>query len=135
MRAVLADIEATDVPEIIVVNKADAADPEVLDRLRRHEKDVVIVSARTGEGLDALRAVIDETLPRPLIPLTVLLPYQRGDLVNRLHTEADVISEEHRGDGTLLEVKVSDDLVEPLSEFRVVTPVPTDDSTPDSATL
>ena len=38
-------------------------------------------------------------------------------------------------DGTLLEVKVSDDLVEPLSEFRVVTPVPTDDSTPDSATL
>ncbi len=135
VRAVLADIEATDVPEIIVVNKADAADPEVLDRLRRHEKDVVIVSARTGEGLDALRAVIDETLPRPLIPLTVLLPYQRGDLVNRLHTEADVISEEHRGDGTLLEVKVSDDLVEPLSEFRVVTPVPTDDSTPDSATL
>lgn len=125
VRAVLADIEATDIPEIIVVNKADAADPEVLDRLRRHEKDAVVVSARTGAGLEELRDVVDGALPRPLIPLTVLLPYQRGDLVNRLHTEADVISEEHTAEGTLLSVKVSDDLVEPLSEFRVVTPIPT----------
>ncbi|MDO5712186.1 MAG: GTPase HflX [Micrococcales bacterium] len=128
VRAVLADVEATDVPEVIVINKADAADPEVIHRLCRHEKHAVVVSARTGAGLQELRDVIDAALPRPLIPMTLLVPYQRGDIINRLHTEADVISEEHSGDGTRLEVKVSADLVEPLAEFRLGSPVVTDDA-------
>ncbi|GAB94296.1 GTP-binding protein HflX [Kineosphaera limosa] len=119
VRAVLADVEATDVPEIIVVNKADAADPEVLDRLRRHEKGAVIVSARTGAGLDELRDIIDAALPKPHIPMTLLVPYDRGDIVNRLHTDAEVLAEEHTPDGTRLEVKVSEDQVEPLREFEL----------------
>src|SRR6476660_10427059 len=59
VRGVLAEIGADKVPEIIVVNKADIADPEVLDRIRRHEKHCITVSARTGAGLDELRALID----------------------------------------------------------------------------
>ena len=55
VRAVLADVDATDVKEVIVVNKADIADTEVIDRLLRQEKHVIVVSARTGAGLDALR--------------------------------------------------------------------------------
>ncbi len=126
VRAVLADVDATDVPEIVVINKADAADPEVLDRLCRHEKRSIVVSARTGEGLQELRDAIDAALPRPLIPMTLLVPYHRGDIVHRLHTEADVVSEEHTADGTRLEVKVTDDLVGPLDEFRLAT-VPSGD--------
>lgn len=119
MRAVLADVEATDVPEgIIVVNKADAADPEVLDRLRRHEPSAIVVSARTGEGLAQLRDAIDAALPKPHIPMTLLVPYSRGDVVNRLHTDAEVLAEEHTADGTRLEVKVSDDQVAALREFE-----------------
>ncbi len=81
VRGVLADVDAADVKEVIVVNKADAADPEVLDRLRRHEKHCLIVSARTGLGIDALRDLIADELPRPRIDVDVLLPYDRGDLV------------------------------------------------------
>ena len=65
VRAVLADVEAANVREVIVINKADAADPEVLDRIQRHEKHSIVVSARTGAGLDELRALIAEELPRP----------------------------------------------------------------------
>ena len=119
VRAVLADVDATDVPEIVVVNKADAADPEVLDRLRRHEKHVLVVSARTGQGLDELRDAIDAALPKPDIALTLLVPYDRGDVVNLLHTHAEVLREEHVAQGTRLEVKVGEDQVAGLRQFEV----------------
>ena len=65
VRGVLSDVGAADVKEVVVVNKADAADPEVLDRLVRHERHSIVVSARTGQGLDALRDLIAGELPRP----------------------------------------------------------------------
>jgi GTPase len=117
VRAVLADVDAADVREVVVVNKADAADPEVLDRLRRQEKHTVIVSARTGEGLEELRALIAEELPKPTIDVDVLLPYDRGDLVSRLHQEAEVISSEHLHDGTRVKARVHPDLAGELADF------------------
>ena len=85
VRQVLAQVGGDARREIVVVNKADAADPHVLDTLRRQERDVLVVSARTGQGLAQLGAVIDAQLPRPDIRMTVHLPYDRGDLVNLLH--------------------------------------------------
>ena len=95
MRTVLADVDATDVREVIVINKADLADPEVIDRLRRHEKHSIVVSARTGEGLDELRALIADELPQPDIDVEVLVPYDRGDLVSRIHETGEVLASEH----------------------------------------
>ncbi len=80
VRSVLAEVGGDQIKEIIVVNKADIADPEVLDRLRRHEKHCITVSARTGAGLDALRELIARELPKPDIEVDVLVPYDRGDL-------------------------------------------------------
>ena len=57
---VLGEIDAAAVPELLVVNKIDAADPEVIGRLRRLCPDAVYVSARTGEGLDNLRDLLEE---------------------------------------------------------------------------
>src|ERR687889_1561731 len=65
VREVFAEIDAGKVPEVIVINKADAADPMVISRLRAREPHSVVVSAKTGEGIaDALRTVESE-LPRP----------------------------------------------------------------------
>ena len=100
VRSVLADVDATDVKEVIVVNKADIADPEVLDRLRRHEKHVVVVSARTGAGLDELRALVADELPQPDVDVDVLVPYDRGDLVSRVHETGEVLASEHVAEGT-----------------------------------
>lgn len=117
VRAVLADVDAADVKEVIVVNKADAADPEVLDRILRHERHSIVVSARTGQGLDELRALIADELPRPTIDVEVLVPYDRGDLVSRLHDEAEVLSSEHTGAGTLLKARVHPDLASELADY------------------
>jgi GTP-binding protein HflX len=119
VRAVLADVGGDKIREVIVVNKADCADPEVLDRLRRHESHSIIVSARTGEGLDELRGLIADELPRPDIAVTVLLPYDRGDLVNRLHREADILTSEHTEHGTRVEARINQTLVDELAAYAV----------------
>jgi GTP-binding protein HflX len=117
VRAVLADVDAADVREVVVVNKADAADPEVLDRLRRHERHSVIVSARTGEGLEELRTLIAEELPKPTIDVDVLLPYDGGDLDCRLHQAAEVNSRAHRHEGTGVTARVHPDLAGELAAY------------------
>ena len=119
VRTVLADVDASDVKEVIVINKADAADPEVLDRILRHEKHAIVVSARTGQGLDELRALVAEELPRPEIEVKAVVPYDRGDLVSRLHGEGEVLTTEHREDGTLVHAKVSPVLRAELAAYLV----------------
>jgi GTP-binding protein HflX len=119
VRAVLADLGGDAIKEVIVINKADAADPEVIHRLLRHEKHSIVVSARTGEGIDELRALIAEELPRPEIPVDVLLPYERGDLLNRLHQEGEVLASEHTAEGTRVEAKVGPTLVGELAAYAV----------------
>jgi GTP-binding protein HflX len=117
VRAVLADIDALDVPEQLVFNKLDAADPEMVMRLRRMAPDAVFVSARTGACLDALTQLVEVQLPRPAVELRVLLPYTRGDLVARLHDGAEVLSSEHTADGTRLHARVSPDLAASLAPY------------------
>jgi GTP-binding protein HflX len=119
VRAVLAEVGGDRIREVIVVNKADAADPEVLDRLRRNESHSIVVSARTGEGLDELRGLIADELPRPDIKVSVLLPYDRGDLVNRLHLEAEILTSEHTEHGTRVDAKVNQTLVDELAAYSV----------------
>ena len=61
---VLAEIGAQHVPEIIVINKADAADPETIARLQRREPHSIVVSAKTGAGIEQLLGMIEHDLPR-----------------------------------------------------------------------
>ncbi|KLU09242.1 MULTISPECIES: GTPase HflX [Kocuria] len=118
VRQVFTDIDAQNIPEIIVLNKVDAADPFVVERIRQRERNVVVVSARTGEGLDALRERISESIPRPETVLDLLVPYQRGDVVSRLHDwDAEILRTEHLPEGTHLLVKVREDLAAELAEF------------------
>jgi GTP-binding protein HflX len=118
---VLAEVGAVDVPEIVVVNKADVADPAFLRRLARDEPGVLAVSARTGHGLDELRRRIAERLPRPDVDVDLLVPYDRGDVVARVHGAGTVLVEEHLAEGTRLTARVPGWMVGDLSAFSVVT--------------
>ena len=102
VRQVLGELGNPALPELVVINKADAADPITLDRLRRLEPRSVVVSARTGAGLDELREVIARELPRPRHRVDVVVPYGRGDLVSRMHADGEVDTQEHLAEGTRL---------------------------------
>jgi GTP-binding protein HflX len=117
VREVLADVGARTVPELVVVNKADVADPAVVARLLRQQPRAVAVSARTGEGIDELMARIADVLPRPDVEVDVLVPFHRGDLVSRVHGDGEVISEEHTEAGTRLKARVHGSLARELAAF------------------
>lgn len=122
VREVFATIEgASDVPEIVVINKADAADQEVLDRIARRERDSIVVSARTGAGIGELMELIERRMPQLDLEVSLLIPYDRSDLISRVHKEGEVISVSHVGDGTILHARVLPSLHQELE--RVGKPV------------
>lgn len=117
VREVLADIGAGDVPEQLLINKVDLADPGMLQSLRTRFPDAVFASARTGEGLDEVRAVVERRLPTPGTEVTALVPYSRGDLIDRIHREGELVTMEHTGDGTRVVARVHADLAGELGAF------------------
>ncbi|MCW2673395.1 MAG: GTP-binding protein HflX [Frankiales bacterium] len=122
VRQVFAEIGAHDVPEVVVINKSDAADPLVLSRIQRREKHSVAVSAKTGAGLDQLVQVLEDEVPRPETLVRVVLPYtvpMAGRLVARIHDEGEVLAEEHLEEGTRLEARVGPQLAAELADYLV----------------
>nr|WP_232327302.1 GTPase HflX [Herbidospora yilanensis] len=124
VREVFGEIEgARDIPEIVVINKADAAAREVIDRLTMRERHSIVVSARTGQGISELMDLIEQELPHLDHEVHVLIPYDRGDLVARAHKEGEVLSVDHTGDGTILHARVPSTLHYELD--KVAKPVET----------
>ena len=99
------------------MNKIDVASDEAISMLRARHPDAVFISARTGEGLDVLRARLEERLPRPQIEVRALVPYQRGDLLDKIHHEGEFVSQEHTESGTLVHARVNPGLAGELAEF------------------
>ncbi|MCD9153212.1 GTPase HflX [Aeromicrobium duanguangcaii] len=117
VREVFSEIGALGVPEVIVINKADAADPLVLKALLAREPHAVVVSARTGEGMDELLNAIEADLPVPEVLVDAVVPYARGDLVNQLHLHAEIEVLEHVADGTHVVARAHPELAAELAPF------------------
>jgi GTP-binding protein HflX len=92
---VLEEIGAGDVPRLLALNKADLLDDAARARTWSGLRDALLVSAESGEGLDALRERIDATFVRMLEPVELLLPYSDGGQIAELHALA---GELHRED-------------------------------------
>lgn len=119
VRDVLAEVEATDIKELVVFNKCDLVDQTQQLALRGMEPGSLLVSAATGEGISELLAKIEELLPKPELFVRVLVPYSRGDLVSRIHSEGKVSKTEHGEQGTYLETLVKPALASELEPYRL----------------
>ena len=119
VRTVLNDIGAAEVPEQLVVNKIDAADPDMLLALRGRFPEALFISARTGEGMVELRARMEERLPRPEVEVHALVPYDRGDLINKIHTSGEFVSSDHTEHGTRVVARVNADLAGELARYAI----------------
>jgi GTPase len=120
VRDVLGEIEARDTPEIVVFNKSDLVSESERLVLRGLEPRAVFVSARTGEGIEELLARIADLIPQPEIEVTLLVPYDRGDVVARLHSIGRVLDTEYGEAGTLVTALVHQQSVESLKPFETV---------------
>lgn len=121
VRAVISDVatEYDEAPaaELLVVNKTDAASDLTLAQLRRALPDAVFVSAHTGDGLDRLRTRMAEMVTPTDESVDVTIPYDRGDLVARVHADGRIDATEHTDDGTRIKARVPKSLAAGLREF------------------
>jgi GTPase len=119
VRSVLGEVGAADVPELLVLNKADLLDEVTRARLSRLFPGVPMISAATGEGIDDLLAATADRLPHPEVELTALVPYDRGDLIDRAHREAEILDVDHLPEGTRLHLRASASLAHALAPHEL----------------
>jgi GTPase len=121
VQEVLGEIGAADRPALLVFNKADAMNAGARAQLLSRYPHAVVCSARTGQGLDTLLASVTAEAARQAITLTLLVPYERGDVVALAHDQTHIVSEEHTPQGTRLVVRAGTQAagrLEPFSEHR-----------------
>jgi GTPase len=118
VRAVLAEIDAAGVPELLVFNKSDLA-PEVAKELAVDHAGSVAISAATGEGIDAFLRALGDRL-RALTAIAELsIPYDRGDVLASVHREGEVVSVGENDAGFIVRARLSDASKGRLAEFVV----------------
>lgn len=117
LREVVSDHDGIPAPELLVVNKCDATSDLAMAKLRRALPGAVFVSAHTGEGLDELRRRMAELAVPTDTAIDVVIPYDRGDLVARVHADGRVQDSEHNAHGTRIRARVPLALAAKLSDF------------------
>jgi len=124
VRDVIGEVDARHLPEIVAINKSDLLDDDARLLLRGLVPGAVFVSAKTGEGVEELRARIAETLPDPEVEVTAVVPYDRGDLVSLVHERGRVLETSYEEEGTRVHALVNSGLAAQLEPFTT-TAVPT----------
>ena len=119
VRTVLDEIGAGDVPELVVVNKADRA-PEVAAELVSELAGSVAISAAAGTGIDDLLRTLGDRLRLADVIVTLRIPHDRGDLVAAAHREGEVIDVRHDADGAVLRVVLDDAGQARFDEWKVL---------------
>jgi GTP-binding protein HflX len=114
VRTVLAEIGADAIPELLVVNKADAVGAlgdEVAEEARRlmaaHEGSVM-VSARTGQGIDELLLAMGDRLRVGDRVVELDIPWARGDVLAAVHREGEIVAESAGETSTRIQVVLDD---------------------------
>jgi GTPase len=118
--AVLAEIGAAELPVRLVLNKVDAVDPLRRKRLDNRFPDALLVSARTGEGLDELRARIADHFADRFELVELLVPYSEGSKLAELYALGPPIElRTDREDGVLIRARLPQRDVRRFARFLV----------------
>lgn len=117
VREVIKDVGGGDILEIIAINKADIAAPEIIMQLLREEPNSFAFSARTGFGMETLIKAIETSLPRPRVEITAVIPFSRGELVSIIHERGEVLSETYSEDGTRIHAMVDAHIAKRVQEM------------------
>jgi GTP-binding protein HflX len=124
VREVLGEIGAAALPEVLALNKWDLVDPRGRARLRRRHPEGVPVSALTGAGVEDLVRAVGERVPRPPIEVRLLVPFDRPEVIPRLHRRAEVQAVEPCAEGTYVTARVSPAELAPVEDLVVPAPAP-----------
>ena len=110
---VLSSLDCESIPQLVVYNKCDTANTVAFD------PDILLTSAKTGYGLPALLAKLDEVLNHRVRTIEIVLPYDKLALADILRSRGSVAAEEYREDGVYYRGTVKIDDLHRFEEFLV----------------
>jgi GTP-binding protein HflX len=119
---VLVEIDAVAAPQVLVLAKADQVDEARRLELEHRHPDAVLVSALTGEGIEALVQRIEDEFARTLQEVELLIPYEDGARLAELHDAAGELEREERSDGVRVTGRVPAAMAARYSRFAVTSP-------------
>jgi GTP-binding protein HflX len=115
--AVLREIDADQVPVLIVWTKEDLADRDDVKRLLGAHSGSVAISATSGEGIEELLGAIGDRLRTLARVAEYVVPYDRGDVLAALHRAGEVLVEVHADGGTRVRARLPEASVGRFAEF------------------
>ncbi len=118
VRAVLTEIDALSVPEMLVFNKNDI-DPVSAQRLVDQNEGSVQVSSLTGAGIPEFLQTVADRLRALANVVELLVPYDRGDIVAAVHREGEVVSTSHETEGIRIRARLASASAGRLDQFVV----------------
>ena len=118
VEALLGELELGRRPTIVALNKVDRLEPGAALGALVERFDGVAVSARTGEGMDALIDRIERALRPGVERVTLRIPYRDGTAIAQCYERGRVLSRSDDVDGILLEVELPPRLLGPLEPYR-----------------
>lgn len=116
---VLKELKADDKPTIILLNKIDMANKEIVDSISSKYEKVVCISAKYGDNLDGLLEYIVNALPQKLIKAQYLIPYDQQKIAAYLHRNSNIEKEEYRDDGTYILTSVDSETYNKCSKYMI----------------
>jgi GTP-binding protein HflX len=117
VRAVLEEIGASEVPELLAFNKSDLTS-EAKRLVDRHPGSVAI-AALTGGGIEHLLETVGDRLRALGHVVELVVPYERGDVLAAVHREGEVLTEAHEEAAARLRVRVDEAGAARFREFVV----------------
>ena len=111
---VIAQLGAQEIPRVMVYNKIDRC-----ENLPYTSSDSVLLSAKNGQGEAELLAAIEKALGRGKHQMRLLIPYSDGAALDMLHREAQVLSVEYAGEGTVVEAIMDDKTCGRMQKYAV----------------
>ena len=110
----LRELGCEDIPQIFALNKCDLL-PE--DISVPTDERTVLISARSGYGLDSLTEGIARKLPATSARRKLIIPYDKTNLINEIRIDGKIFSEEYLPEGTLIDALVDVKLLYKTDEF------------------
>ena len=120
---VLEELRAMDKPLVLALNKVDLLDPGTAAMIKRRGdwapyEDVVLVSARTGEGIESLLAAVDRQVQKGMVRVDLLLPYEQSGLESDLRERGHILELDYRDEGISVIAEVPEGIAGRFAQYR-----------------
>jgi GTPase len=111
-RQVLSEVEASNIPSLIVFNKSDRVEPESKLQLTEEHPDALLVSAHSPADVARVRAAMIAFFEAGYAEGVLEIPFAQGQLIGEIHAQARVLSQSYTADGSVLNVRAQAELLE-----------------------